>query len=225
MLRWRLAGPFNYSGSIINVSALANTSFASGGGTKDRHGSFFTFKGQTYFTCNDESHGGGGGFRNTIISYVHYRANGTIATIRIDETGVGMYNVSGGAERIEAEDYYEIVGGRKAQLPSGPDDFAVVGLQNGSALTYPRLHGGSGRALTLLLANGGAVSGTVVVSANGKQVASCAVQPTGGWAEYKAVACGRLPSTGDGPLDLELGFRAAQAGELARLDALQLRAQ
>ena len=71
------------------MSALANTSFASGGGTKDRHGSFFTFKGQTYFTCNDESHGGGGGFRNTIISYVHYRANGTIATIRIDETGVG----------------------------------------------------------------------------------------------------------------------------------------
>jgi hypothetical protein len=87
-------GPFNYSGGVINVTALANTTFASGGGTKDRHGSFFTFHGQTYFACNDESHGGGGGFRSTIIAYVHYRANGTIAPIRIDETGVGNYNIS-----------------------------------------------------------------------------------------------------------------------------------
>ena len=41
-------GPFNYTGSIINTTSLANTSFASGGGTQDRHGSFFTFHGQTY---------------------------------------------------------------------------------------------------------------------------------------------------------------------------------
>lgn len=30
---------------------------------------------------------GGSGFRSTIVAYVHYRANGTIAPIRIDETG------------------------------------------------------------------------------------------------------------------------------------------
>ena len=44
--------------------------------------------------CNDRSHGGGSAFRSTIISYVHYRANGTIAPVRIDETGVGNYNIS-----------------------------------------------------------------------------------------------------------------------------------
>jgi hypothetical protein len=62
-------GPFNYSGSIIDVDSLANTSFSNGGGTADRHGSFFTLHGQTYFACNDRSHGGNSQFRSTIIMY------------------------------------------------------------------------------------------------------------------------------------------------------------
>ena len=97
----------------------ANTSFAAGGGTQDRHGSFFTLHGQSYFACNDRSHGGGSGFRSTIIAYAHYRANGTIAPVRIDETGVGNYNISATLAAglkvwtIEAEDYYA---GRKSPL-------------------------------------------------------------------------------------------------------------
>ena len=59
--------PYNYSGSVIDADALVGTPFESGGGTKDRHGSFFTFRGQTYFACNDQSHGGSGSFRSTII--------------------------------------------------------------------------------------------------------------------------------------------------------------
>lgn len=44
-------GPFTYVGSFIDAEQLANTSFASGGGTEDRHGSFFEFHRQTYFVC------------------------------------------------------------------------------------------------------------------------------------------------------------------------------
>ena len=45
---------------------------------------FFSFKGQTYFACNDRSHGGGGGFRSTIIAYVHYRTNGADPSLPTD---------------------------------------------------------------------------------------------------------------------------------------------
>ena len=177
-------GPFNYSGGVINTTALANTSFASGGGTKDRHGSYFTFHGQTYFACNDESHGGGGGFRSTIITYVHYRANGTIAPIRIDETGVGNYNISSSLTNwtsgpaggnsicpncpqwtIEAEDFYAIEGAgvaKRQKAPSGPDPnlFEVSVAGAGGSLSFPRAYSHNEKLqLTVLYANGGTTTG------------------------------------------------------------------
>jgi arabinoxylan arabinofuranohydrolase len=106
-------GPFSYSGSVINTSALANTSFATGGGTQDCHGSFFSLHGQTYFACNDRSHGGNGGFRNSIVAYAHYRTNGSIAPIRIDETGVGEYNVSSASPIVQAGDFFSLRALRK----------------------------------------------------------------------------------------------------------------
>lgn len=42
-------GPFNFSGNVIDVAELANTSFASGGGTVDLHGSFFSMHSQEVF--------------------------------------------------------------------------------------------------------------------------------------------------------------------------------
>ena len=79
-------GPFNYSGSILDVNKTVNTTFSRGGGTRDRHGSFFSLHGQDYFACNDQSHGGGGAFRSTIISYVHYRRNGRWCVCHNEET-------------------------------------------------------------------------------------------------------------------------------------------
>ena len=214
-------GPFNYSGGIINASALANTSFASGGGTKDRHGSFFTFHGQTYFACNDESHGGGGGFRSTIIAYVHYRANGTIAPIRIDETGVGNYNISvamrgnasGGNHNcpacpmwtVEAEDFYAIEGGaaKRQKAPSGPNPnaFEVSVAGAGGSLSFPRMYTRNEKMqFTVLYANGGTTTGTMSMSLKDRVAAGHSSSqhgaPQTGCAGKDVAACCLLKPTG-----------------------------
>lgn len=46
-------------------------------------------------------------FRDTILTYLSYYDNGTIAPVRIDGTGVGSYR----AGSIEAEDYFGLWGG------------------------------------------------------------------------------------------------------------------
>ena len=54
----------------------------------DRHGSFFEWKGQWYFICNDLKMANGMPFRNCDISYVEYKDNGEIAPIKITVKGV-----------------------------------------------------------------------------------------------------------------------------------------
>jgi hypothetical protein len=222
-------GPFNYTGSVIDPDALKNTSFASGGGTQDRHGSFFSFKNQTYFTCNDRSHGGGGGFRSSIIAYAHYRRNGTIVPIRIDETGVGAYNVSE-SRSIEAEEYFDITGGMKQQqLPVTEDNFEVVGLGSGSSLVYPMLSGAAGAQVTLTISNGGSTTGTIELQAKASEeigvevpaVSSCKIPPTGGWDKYANITCGSVSDddTGSGSIDLTLVFTGG-GSEFAHLDRI-----
>ncbi|KAH8058054.1 hypothetical protein JL720_14093 [Aureococcus anophagefferens] len=105
--------------SFIDAATLENTSFASGGGTADRHGSFFAFHNQTYFACNDRSHGGGSGYRNTIVNYVHYAANGSIAPLRIDEVGVGAFDVAA-SPRVEAENYFSASAPRRETAAAAP---------------------------------------------------------------------------------------------------------
>lgn len=58
--------------------------------TWDRHGSFFEWRGQWYFICNDVSHSRNTFFRDSVIAYVHYRDNGEIEPIRITKAGVSL---------------------------------------------------------------------------------------------------------------------------------------
>ena len=212
-------GPFNYTGSVIDDHMLDNTTFASGGGLQDRHGSFFTFHGQTYFACNDRSHGGGSAFRNSIVAYVHYRRNGTIAPIRIDETGVGEYDVML-SRTVQAEDFFSIAQAWKQQRVDTSDDhFEVVGLKAGSRLSFPKLRGEGDSAIVLRASNGGVQVGVVEVSANGSSVGTCEIKPTGSWVTYVSIPCGRLV-TGSHPyqVDVVLDFRDGNNTEFAHLD-------
>ncbi len=56
--------------------------------TYDRHGSFFTWRGQWYFICNEMGITQNGHFRDSSIAYVNYRSNGEIEPVRIDPNGV-----------------------------------------------------------------------------------------------------------------------------------------
>lgn len=98
-----------------------------------------------YWVCNDRSHSdarklhGESGFRDTSGSYIHYRANGTIAPVVIDAVGIGQYDGSRG--RIEAENFFEMIGATKLDLLAvgGGDGFAMGGLRVGSVLRFPNV--------------------------------------------------------------------------------------
>ncbi|HEC43331.1 MAG TPA: carbohydrate-binding protein [Bacteroides sp.] len=135
-----LFGPYEYVDVILNDS-----SFAEGykeptwpnGYKQGRHGSFFEFHNQWYFAYDDMSQTGTRFFRNSFISYVHYRENGEIAPIRVDGTGVGQYDASTGS--IEAEDYFKASKISKVETREG--GFMVADIGDGDFLTYPNIQG------------------------------------------------------------------------------------
>lgn len=135
-----LYGPYDYKGSIINQE-----SFAAGydaptwpnGFLQGRHGSFFEWHNQWYYTYCDISQTGNRYFRDTFISYIHYKENGEMATIRVDGIGVGQYDA--GQPKIEAEDYFRADGIKKIELPN--QGFVVSTTSNKSYLNFPNVKG------------------------------------------------------------------------------------
>ncbi len=133
-------GPFDCKGTILNKASFAKgydaptwpTGFQQG-----RHGSFFEWHNQTYFAYCDISQTGNRYFRDTFISYIHYKENGEIATIRVDGIGVANYNAN--QPKIEAEDYFKSKGFIKKEMNNG---FVVETTSNKSYLNFPNVKGG-----------------------------------------------------------------------------------
>ena len=212
-------GPYTYKGSVITPEST-DAQFLKPDLTAARHGSFFEFNGQWYFICNDFSQPGThGSYRNSILSYVHYRENGEMAPVHINANGVGTYDA---AHQVEAEDYFKAAGATQHETASG--GFEVRGLTDGSQLFYPKIRNAPPVAnLVLRLSNGNGQNGKVEVrrdSAKGELIGSAIIPRTGGWDKYVDV---EIPlKTTTAPLDLALTFRGGK-GELARLDWWQMK--
>jgi arabinoxylan arabinofuranohydrolase len=215
-------GPYTYKGSVITPEGVA-PEFCKGDIYHDRHGNFFTWRHQWYYTCNDFSQPGRKKFfRDACISYVHYRDNGEMAPIRLDRIGVGQYDAS--QPRIEAEDYFDAEGVEQRESPEG--GFEVRGLRSGSRLVYPNVTNLQARvrmAFRVASVNPGGVKLEVRHGGpGGKRIADCAIPSTGGWDRYQTVEC-----------DVELGVQKANlclmptggTNELLRLDWFSLNAR
>ena len=84
-------GPYDCRGSIIHQDNVApELGYKNRGITYDRHGSFFEWRGQWYFICNEMGITQNVYFRDSSISYVDYLPNGDIAPIRITREGVAL---------------------------------------------------------------------------------------------------------------------------------------
>ncbi|MCX7013817.1 MAG: family 43 glycosylhydrolase [Candidatus Sumerlaeota bacterium] len=128
-------GPYAYQGSVFSPDSVERE-FRNNGLHLDRHGNFFTWKNQWYYAVNDRSQPGSHRhFRAAALCYVHYRADGTIAPVRLDRIGVGRYDARLG--RIEAEDYFRAEGAWKHECQEG--GFEMRGLETGSQLVYPNV--------------------------------------------------------------------------------------
>ncbi len=130
-------GPYDYKGSI-----LEKQSFESGfdsptwptGFKQGRHGSFFEWHNQSYFAYCDISQTGNRYFRDTFISYLHYKENGEMALIRVDGIGVGEYDAN---NMIEAEEYFQA--SRMLKTENSKGEFSVSGIQNGDFLIFNKV--------------------------------------------------------------------------------------
>ena len=178
--------PYTYKGSVIDPARVA-PEFRNQALFHDRHGNFFEFNGQTYYTCNDQSQPGHTDyFRDAIMAYVHYRDNGDIAPVRIDRTGVGQYDAAQG--RIEAEDYFRAERAEKRECPAG--GFEMRDLREGSCLVYPNVRNLPSNPTVSFVASAAAPAKGAVIEVRendpaGKLVGTCQIEPTGGWQQYR----------------------------------------
>lgn len=233
-------GPFTYAGSVISTSAI-DPAFRINQTTgpwygwedqQDRHGSFWTANGQWYFAANDRSHStdlkNPSYYRDTVVGYVHYLTNGSIAPVRIDATGVGQYD----AAHIEAEDYFSLRGAVKGHDSEGR--FGVHGITPSSQLVYPHVRSvPASPELRFVASNAGRATAVVtarVGAADGPILCRAVVPPSGDWEAYATSSCrpsGSLGLKGTDMHDMRLvlAFEAAEewdGGELLRLDSLAL---
>lgn len=134
-----LYGPYNYKDSVIKESSFTqgyDTPTWPNGFLQGRHGSFFEWHNQWYYVYCDISQTGNRYFRDSFISYIHYKSNGEMETIRVDGIGVGNYNAN---SSIEAEDYFKSDGIIKNQNTIG--GFSIRPLKELSYTVYPNIKG------------------------------------------------------------------------------------
>ncbi|GAA4958418.1 family 43 glycosylhydrolase [Algibacter aquimarinus] len=130
-------GPYDYKDTVIKEESFAKGYEAPtwpNGFLQGRHGSFFEWHNQWYYVYCDISQTGNRYFRDSFISYVHYKANGEMAMIRVDGVGVGNYNAN---ESIEAEDYFKSNNVAKVENTKG--GFSIEPTEGLSYVMYPNI--------------------------------------------------------------------------------------
>jgi N-acetylneuraminic acid mutarotase len=169
-------GPFDYKGSIIEQESFAPGYDAPtwpNGFKQGRHGSFFQWHKQWYFTYCDISQTGNRYFRDSFISYVHYKENGEMALIRVDGIGVGEYDADKGI--IEAENYYQASGIVKKENKNG--GFCIAEINNNDYLIFNNIKGLEGK--TKIVFNALAIKNVEIEiregSPSGKKIATYSI--------------------------------------------------
>ena len=198
-----LYGPYKYVDTIIHKDRVEP--IFQKGLTQDRHGSFFELYNQWYFICNDQSWPGTcPHYRDSVISYIHFRDNGEIDPIYINQIGVGEYDAK---DIIQAEDYFRGEGVSQKESPDG--GFEVRNIHSGTLLVYPNVANVPTHAsISFRLANGNTEPATIEIhsgSADGPLLGRCHVPATGDWKNYQTVSCPL--KNRPGTLDLYLVFQ------------------
>ena len=212
-------GPYEYKGSVIDAEHVAPEFLRKRERLFiDRHGNFFQYNNQWYYVFNDQSQPGRSGFyRDSIMTYVHYKDNGEIAPVRIDSLGVGQYDAT--RPQIEAEDYFKAVKAEQRECSAG--GFEVRGLASGSELYYPNIHNVPPDArMTISVASADPKGGLIEVREgrpDGKLLGSIPVPKTGGWDKFQCAVCPLNNAAGD--VSLCLVFKGSEQ-EFCRLDWL-----
>jgi beta-xylosidase len=212
-------GPYTFKGSVLAPDSTAPDFLPVDTDLwYDRHGNFFTWHNQWFYICNDVSQPNRNG-RESVIGYVHYRDDGTMAPVRLDKIGVGEYDA---ARNIEAEDYFAAEGVVKKERPAG--GFEMLNLRQGSYLVYPKTRNLTANASVTFIVSSQTGGGMIEVrekQPDGKLLGSCQIPSTQNrWDVYQAVTCGLQNPAGT--TDICLTFKGDGA-ELVRIDRFRFR--
>lgn len=197
-----LYGPYKYVDTIIHKDRVEP--IFQKGLTQDRHGSFFELYNQWYFICNDQSWPGTcAHYRDSVMSYVHFRDDGEIEPIYINRMGVGEYDAR---NAIQAANYFRGEGVRQKESRDG--GFDVCDIHDGTVLEYPNVGNVPANAvMSFRMANGNNEGATIEIhsgSVDGPLLGGCEVPGTGDWNNYQTVSCALKNPFGT--LDLYLVF-------------------
>ncbi len=163
------------------------------------HGNFFDWKNQSFFVWTRFVVSQRFKYRDSHMTYVHYRANGDMV---YDEellrdhyaTGVGQYSANW--SKIQAEWYMEADLVEKEETLTG--GFNIGYIQNNGYLVFPNVKNVSANtSMTFSVAS--RAGGKIEVRENGASgplLGSCIVPNTGSWDTYQNVNCNLTNSAG-----------------------------
>lgn len=157
------------------------------------HGNYFDWNHQSFHTwCHFHLGKDVARYRESYISYLHYRDNGEMVTDTdfLDahfSYGVGQYDVSW--NKIEAEWFMAAQDvEKKESLNKG---FEIQNIKNGARLHYPNIQGlDISKKITFKIASEqGGVIEIRADSKDGKIIGTCQISSTGGFTQYKDFVC------------------------------------
>jgi beta-xylosidase len=179
-------GPYTYKGTVIQKDRLAQDfQHSSKDVDYDRHGSFFEFNNQWYYIYNDQSYPGSHPyFRNSVISYIHYKDNGEIEPVYLDKIGVGQYDAR--EDRIEAESYFKSFNVKKRECPEG--GYEIENINENSYVVFPKIRNLDKNAWITFHASSANESGAIIEihksNPKGKLLGICKTAKTGEWKTF-----------------------------------------
>ena len=157
------------------------------------HGNFFDWNNQSFHTwCHFHLGKEVGRYRESYISYLHYKDNGEmVSDVEIldkhFETGVGQYDARW--DKIQAEWYMAASKVQKKESSNG--GFEITQIENGGTLFYPNMANlDKVKTISFYLSSTG--NSTIEVydnKENGSLIGKCKITPTGSKKNYKKITC------------------------------------
>lgn len=165
------------------------------------HGNYFEWNNQSFHTwCHFHLGKDVARFRESYISYLHYKDNGEMVTDVdfLDQhfaTGVGQYDTNW--DKIEAEWYMKSEGVTKKESPNG--GFEIQEISKGASLHYPNMKGLSEKS-SITLHVSSLRGGTIEIysaAENSIMLGKCEIPSTGSYETYIDVKCSIKPAIDD----------------------------
>ncbi|MDF7823424.1 family 43 glycosylhydrolase [Pontiellaceae bacterium B12227] len=192
------------------------------------HGNFFEWNRQWFWVyCSFVDHHDTWKYRQSQMTYVHYKDNGDIVydSELLDshyKAGVGQYGADWPV--IQAEWFMGMSEGpEKREHPV--KGFEIQNIRNGNSLRYPNIHNCPTKPVVKINYSSNGLKGTVTIKendANGPVVGTATFDSTGSWQTYSTVSVPLTAGKENATRSLFFEFSGDNGKELIRVDSFTI---